>query len=163
MKIFKHTFALLLFLTFLSCSDDADSDIDTDNPTESTNPGNLSAIELEILQLVNEHRNSIGLNTLTHNAIAYEVALEHTNYMISRGSISHDNFSERFDELTARVNARSVGENVAFNYRTASDVVQGWLDSPGHRENIEGNYTHTAIVVRENDNGSLFFTNIFYR
>ena len=29
-----------------------------------------------------------------------------------------------------------VGENIAFGPRTAEEVVQGWLDSPGHCENI---------------------------
>ena len=29
-----------------------------------------------------------------------------------------------------------VGENIAYGPKTAEEVVQGWLDSPGHCENI---------------------------
>jgi uncharacterized protein YkwD len=29
-----------------------------------------------------------------------------------------------------------VGENIAYGPKSADEVVQGWLDSPGHCENI---------------------------
>ena len=30
----------------------------------------------------------------------------------------------------------AIGENLAIGYRTADDIVDGWMHSPGHRENI---------------------------
>jgi hypothetical protein len=40
------------------------------------------------------------------------------------------------------------GENIATGYQTPEDVMQGWLDSSGHRDNIE-NPTYRAIGVGE--------------
>ncbi len=45
---------------------------------------------------------------------------------------------------------------------TAQAVVEAWLNSAGHKANIEGNYTHFGIAIRENPvNGKKYFTNIF--
>ncbi len=162
MKILKSNLCFFLILMILSCSTDSENDIqDDDLIVGETNT--LSTIETEVLRLINKHRVSEGLISLEHNEIAYEIALKHTNYMISTGRIGHDNFSERFDELSERLGARTAGENVASGYRTANEVVEAWLNSSGHRVNIEGDFTHTGINIRENENGTYYFTNIFYK
>ena len=85
MKILKPIAMLFIMLLFISCT--GDSDNNEPNPV-NVDDTNLSAIEAEILQLVNNHRRSQGSGTLEHNEIAYEAALEHTNYMISQeGSV----------------------------------------------------------------------------
>ena len=50
----------------------------------------------------------------------------------------------------------SVGENIAAGYMTAQEVVDGWMNSPGHRENIlNPNYTEIGVgyYYLENDTG----------
>ncbi len=120
--------------------------------------------ETKILELVNDHRDSIGLNKLEILNIVSSVADNHTNYMIENGQISHDNFSERTQILIQRANAKSVGENVAFGYSTAKGVLSGWLNSEGHKKVIENSsYTHFGISTESNRNGRYYFTNIFIK
>ncbi|WP_231590801.1 CAP domain-containing protein [Hymenobacter terrenus] len=46
---------------------------------------------------------------------------------------------------------------------TAADFVNGWLNSPGHRANIEGNFTRTGIGVATSSTGRIYSTQIFIR
>lgn len=52
-----------------------------------------------------------------------------------------------FDRLaTAGITYSTAGENIAYGYQTAEAVVAAWLDSPGHRANIEReSFTHHGI------------------
>jgi len=117
----------------------------------------------EILVLVNQHRQEIGLEALKRSTIADELAIEHTNYMIAQSNISHDYFNIRFQELQQKVNARGAGENVASGYQDASSVMNGWLNSSGHKANIEGNYTHIGLAAIKDAQGRYYYTQLFYR
>ena len=150
---------LPLFLILTSCSQD-DSNILIDE--QNTDP-TVSSISQEILQLVNDHRESVGKSTLKRNSIADDIAKDHTDYMISKSKISHDNFNGRFEELQQMVNAKGAGENVAAGYPTAQSVMEGWLNSQGHKDNIEGNFTHIGISAIKDANGRYYFTKLFYR
>jgi uncharacterized protein YkwD len=149
-----------LFFIIISCSQD-ESDIlveeeSSDNVTESS-------ITKEILKLVNEHRQSIGKSSLVRNSVADNLAEDHTYYMISENKISHDNFNARFQELQQKVNAKSAGENVASGYPTAVSVMTGWLNSSGHKANIEGNFMHIGIAAIKDSQGRYYYTQLFYR
>lgn len=116
----------------------------------------------EILQLINNHRSQLGLSTLLLDmeyGSAY--AVDHTDYMININQINHDNFPLRMQALQNRGAVR-VGENVAYGYTSAQGVVNAWLNSPSHREIIEGNYTHSGFGVFQNNHGCYFFTQLFY-
>jgi uncharacterized protein YkwD len=58
-----------------------------------------------------------------------------------------------------------IAENVAWNDRpedlSARVAVAGWLQSAGHRANIEGNYLSTGIGVARAPGGALYYTQIF--
>ncbi|RUR12193.1 hypothetical protein ELY15_05865 [Legionella sp. km772] len=57
----------------------------------------------------------------------------------------------------------AAGENIAFGYRTAQEVVKGWLSSPGHRGNILGNYNFMGIGIARDGRGRIYFTQIFIK
>jgi len=59
--------------------------------------------------------------------------------------------------------ASGFAENVAAGQPTAQSVMTAWLNSSGHKANIEGNYTHIGIGVAKDQNGSKYYTQIFYR
>jgi len=124
---------------------------------------NDSRLEAQIMTLVNLHRESLGQPWLNFNDVAYTYANAHNDYMISKGSISHDNFSTRASKISSEANAKEVGENVAKDYLSAQDVFNAWIKSPAHKKNIENDFTHTAISVKENANGNLYFTQIFFK
>lgn len=116
----------------------------------------------EILTRINEHRTSKGLNPVETHLLSQNEAVKHSQYMIAQSAISHDNFFDRSDYLKAHGAAR-VGENVAFGYHSAQELVDAWLASEGHRKTIEGNYTHTGVGVLESNGGQTYFTHIFIK
>jgi uncharacterized protein YkwD len=150
-------FAFVLLLTSCTPEDDGiffDSILETKTV--------YSDIELEILDLVNNYRATKNLNPLEKLNIISSVALDHTNYMVEKGEVNHDNFAERHEKLVLNADALKVGENVAYGYSSAKSVVNAWIKSDGHREIIENeDYTHFGISTEMNDEGRYFFTQLF--
>ena len=158
---------MVLICTVTSCSKEQEP-VAKENATNHVIDLNLAnetdwEMANEILNLVNDHRTSQGLNALQKDqqyASAY--AVDHTFYMIDLEEINHDYFEVRKEGLKDR-GAKIVGENVAFGYPTAEEVVNAWLNSPGHRANIEGNYTHSGFGVMQAPDGRYYFTQLFYK
>jgi len=159
-SLINYIYILGIFFILYSCTEDETSIIINDEGSIEVEDLTITA---EILVLVNQHRQEIGLEALKRSTIADELAIEHTNYMITHSKISHDNFNLRFQELQQKVNAHGAGENVASGYQDASSVMNGWLNSSGHKANIEGNYTHIGIAAIKDSYGRYYFTQIFYR
>lgn len=120
-------------------------------------------LEQELLTVVNDHRNSLGLNQLEFSVVAYKYANKHTDYMISKGSLSHDNFSARASSINSEVTVQMVAENVAKDYDTAMEAFEGWYNSSSHKKTMEGDFTHTAVSVKKNVQGDFYFTQLFYK
>ena len=57
----------------------------------------------------------------------------------------------------------ALAENVAAGQKTASDVVSSWLNSPGHRRNIENrNYVEIGLGLGETDEGlKIYWCQVF--
>jgi len=152
-------FAILL----LSCSTDTlDDDQNMSSNKEVVIP-EAKAIEIEILNLINQHRISIGLNALESVDLIKGQAYSHTGYMVEIDEVNHDYFYSRKAYLQANANAQEVSENVAYGYSSANSVVNAWLNSEGHRHNIEGDFTHFEISAEKNQNDKWYFTNIFIK
>lgn len=87
--------------------------------------------------------------------------------MCARGDLSHTSQDGRspWDRLRAGGVAFSAGgENIAAGYRTPAEVHDGWMNSPGHRRNMLGNWTRAAIgIARCGHRMSPFWTEDFIR
>jgi uncharacterized protein YkwD len=84
--------------------------------------------------------------------------------MIEHNLVNHDYFQERSDNLILVLGAERVGENIAYNYKTAENAFSAWMDSPGHRANIEGDYTHFGLAVTTvAQTGKKYYTNMFMK
>ncbi len=157
--------ALVCVLMFSSCT--KDNDLTEENAVIKT--ANLvdvvtySQIETEIMNAVNDHRVSKGLNVLKKVDEITFLAADHNTYMIQNKNVSHDNFSYRYTTLVNTIGAKSVSENIAYGYRSSDAVIKAWLNSEGHRSNLEGNFTHFGISVSQDEDGKNYFTNIFAR
>lgn len=166
MKLLKlNLLSLALLLVVTSCQKDEGFTEDQANYSIDLNLANETDWQMadQILVLVNAHRATLGLSKIKkdqQDASAY--AVDHTQYMIDMAQINHDNFSVRSEALKSK-GAITVGENVAYGYSTAESVVGAWLNSPGHRDIIEGNYTHSGFGVMKGNNGGYYFTQLFYR
>jgi uncharacterized protein YkwD len=122
----------------------------------------VDALETEILQYVNDDRKDHGLVPLQMNAMESSLALKHSKDMADKKvKFGHDGFNARAKTIQKTLGSTEVGENVASGSMTAREVVDGWLNSPGHKKNIEGNFTLTGIGWASDKNGNIYFTQIF--
>ena len=123
----------------------------------------LNTINEEILQLVNQHRKSLGKNELKMIDVASAQATQHSRDMMNgRTAFGHDGFNERVNAVKNAIGfINAAAENVAYGQMSAKEVVDGWLHSPGHKRNIEGDYNLTGIGVTQNNEGVIYFTQIF--
>lgn len=156
---------IAIFIAMNSCSADTAEGTESSTTTEAliTNY-TYNDSELETMQLINDYRVRIGLNALQKiNHISYKCQ-EHNAYMIANNVVNHNDFTARSENIMGVLGATNVGENVAYNYKTSEAVLQAWLESPGHKENIEGNFTHFGIsVTTDPATGKKYYTNIFVR
>ncbi|AUC76243.1 CAP domain-containing protein [Olleya sp. Bg11-27] len=163
MRTFTYLVTVICFaITLTSCSTDSLEDtIETDSIAMVI--PETKAIETEILELINQHRISIGLNTLVNHELIKGQAFSHTAYMTDINEVNHDHFFTRKSYLVTNANAVKVSENVAYGYSSASAVVNAWLNSEGHRHNIEGDYTDFEISAEQGEDNKWYFTNIFMK
>ncbi|MGV4987342.1 CAP domain-containing protein [Streptomyces sp. NRAIS4] len=98
-----------------------------------------SGVTARILQLVNAERAKVGCHPLTLNAELTKAAQAHSADMAAHRNMSHtgSDGSAPGDRITrAGYGWSAYGENVAYGYATADQVMTGWMNSPGHRANI---------------------------
>lgn len=105
-----------------------------------------------MLDAVNQVRMQAGVAPLCYSSKLMSVAQKHSDYQASINTMTHNglvSFSQRF--LDEGFQFSRIGENVArMNTNKVSDVMAAWINSPGHRANILGDYTHfgAGLAVR---------------
>lgn len=158
-------FVFLCVFSLSSCSKDSISEAENTAQKTADLVDNFaySEIETEILTAVNNYRISKGLSELKKVDDITVQAEDHTFYMVEKNVVNHDNFILRYNALVQEIGATSVSENIAYGYGSAAGVVQAWIESEGHKENIEGDFSHFGIAVEQDANGRNYFTNIFVK
>ena len=156
----KCSLLLLFIVALTSCND---SSFNNENRISRDNSLLILNIEKDLFEQINTYRKEIGLTILTSNNEADKSANEHTTYMVSEGKISHDSFNSRASSLAEDTNAIVIKENVAKNYKTAEEAINGWLNSEAHKNTIEGDFTHTGISIKADEKGVLYFTQLFLK
>ena len=95
--------------------------------------------------LVNNHRKSQGLDTLSFNMVIAEQVRIHS-YRFGKGLVStsdpHQGFDDRRKALQNELAFGAIAENLVASYSSAQASFNGWLSSAGHRENIENPIYH---------------------
>lgn len=105
----------------------------------------------QIFDLTNIVRLRHKLTPLVWDEETAEVAYGHSRDMDENDDFSHD--SQKYGGLSDRLEAANVmykiaGENIAANYTDAPAVVEGWMNSRGHREALlNEEYTHLGVGV----------------
>jgi uncharacterized protein YkwD len=124
---------------------------------------NLKGMNQQILYYINEYRSSIGKAELRMIEAAANEANEHSNHMARHATpFGHGGFDKRINTIIKQIgNIRAAAENVALGKLTAKQVVDGWLHSPNHKKNIEGDYNFTGIGVAKDNDGLVYYTQIF--
>ena len=103
----------------------------------------------ELVSLVQRYRRSRNLPELQWDARVAKVAQAHSEDMFRRGYFSHVNPDGQspFDRLLfAGIRYRAAAENIAQGQETPEEVFGSWVNSPGHRRNLDNPaFTHQGI------------------
>jgi uncharacterized protein YkwD len=155
----KKFLTLILIVTMsLSCSRNEQNE----EPLVSY-PYTHNETELDLLEKINNFRDSIGLSQVFLVEHASYKCEEHNYYMISENSLSHDYFYDRSENIKKVCHAERVGEILAYNYITNQSVLQAWLNSAAHDTLIRSEFYRVGISIRVNpENNRKFYTVIFF-
>jgi uncharacterized protein YkwD len=158
-------------------------DVLTDNQgVNSINQGSanqtaaLDATSSAIVTLVNQQRAAAGIAPLSVNPVLTFAAQLHSNQMAQQSTVqgipeamAHTLMGVALPSLTSRVvyagyEYIAVGENIAYGFAGPNEVMNGWMNSSGHRANLlDPNYTEIGVGVRLNPNGTPYYTQVFGR
>ncbi|MGM9551819.1 MAG: S-layer homology domain-containing protein [Clostridia bacterium] len=97
------------------------------------------AFRKAVVTLVNEIRNDYGLNQLSENPDLAKVAQMKAEDMQNNDYFDHQSptYGSPFDMMDEfGISYISAGENIAKGQSTPQEVVDSWMNSMGHRENI---------------------------
>ncbi|MDR1628885.1 MAG: CAP domain-containing protein [Oscillospiraceae bacterium] len=137
----------------------------TDTNTETPPPQGDDAVrayEKAVVALTNNYRRANGLSDLKENTKLSQVARTKSQDMLEKGYFAHESptYGTPFAMMKQfGITYRSAGENIAKGYQTPEEVVNGWWNSPGHRQNML-NASFTEIGVGYVANGR-YWTQMF--
>lgn len=109
----------------------------------------ITSYEQEVIRLVNEIRVENGLKALAYDWELSRVARYKSQDMKDNNYFSHTSpvYGTPFQMIKDfGISYKSAGENIAKGYATPQAVVNGWMNSSGHRANIlNANYTRIGV------------------
>lgn len=108
-----------------------------DRPSSPPDSVNSSA-ERQVLSLVNQERAKAGCRPVRADGQLTSLARDFSKDMAARGFFSHTDpdGNSPWDRAEARGIKNMGGENIARGQANAQAVMNGWMNSPGHRANI---------------------------
>ncbi|MFE0949163.1 CAP domain-containing protein [Streptomyces mutabilis] len=128
-------------------------------------PDGLARTTAEVVDRTNRERGRAGLRALAVDPRLTAAAQAHSADMAARDFYSHtdpDGGAPWDRAAAAGAARRTVGENIACGQRSAADVVEGWMNSPGHRANIlEADFTHIGIGLAGGGRAGTYWTQLF--
>ena len=103
----------------------------------------------QVVDLTNQERAAQGLPPLIIHHLLENAAEAHSRDLGDSGICQHDS-SDGTDwvvrlQRTGYTPFAGIGENVACGQPTPQQVVEAWMNSSGHRENILGNFQHIGV------------------
>ena len=117
-----------------------------------------------LIQLHNQHRGKAGLPPLTMHARLMQAAQIQAQYMAEHAKTTH----EGPDGTTPAQRVKQQGydyvklaENVAGGPETPAAVLQGWLHSPPHRQNILGPFSDIGVARATGADGRPYWCVVF--
>lgn len=152
----KHV-AVVLAAAILASGGGVSASVITAEPAQaaSTQP-EIDAAIAQILKDTNAARAQAGLPPLTLAPTINTVAQDWTEHMAVENYYAHN--PSYLDQM--HPDWQGAAENIAQGYRS-STVVNAWMNSPGHRANILGDFTHIGLGYWVDNNGRAWFTQNF--
>lgn len=140
--------------------------LESEPPASDVQPDAGNDPELDVLTQtltrVNAEREQQGLQPLVLSAELCVVAYDKSSDMAQNGYFDHNSptYGTPAEMLEAYgVQYRSSGENIAAGQQTVSEVMDAWMNSPGHRANIlNASYTDMGIGVAYGGEYGIYWT-----
>ena len=134
-------------------------------PDQPGTDGSQDAFANDVVRLVNEEMAKAGLPALTVDrgaASAAQVRAKEIERSFSHTRPDGSSFNSALTE--AGVNFRGAGENIAYGQNSPEKVMEGWMNSSGHRANIlNSSYTSIGVGHYQNASGVNYWTQLFIR
>ncbi|MFJ3670980.1 CAP domain-containing protein [Streptomyces sp. NPDC090106] len=128
-------------------------------------PAALTRTASDVVGLTNRERSRHGLPPLAPDPRLTDAAQAHSADMVARAFYSHTSpdGTQPWDRAAAAgAHRRSIGENIACGQRSAAEVVEGWMNSPGHRANIlKPDFTHIGVGFAGGGAAGTYWTQLF--
>lgn len=129
--------------------------------------GTFATKQQEVLKLVNAERSSRGIMALKMNSNLNYIATLKAQDMARKNYFSHisPTYGTPFTMMQHfGVKFTAAGENIAMGQRTSKEVMNAWMNSPGHRSNIlSPSYNQMGIGVAKNSNGVYYWVQMFIK
>ena len=127
----------------------------------NTSSGYVDSYANEVLTLVNEQRSQAGLGALSWDSNLASAANVRAKEIVSSFSHTRPDGSACFTAVVNDGSYMTLGENIAYGYTSASSVMNGWMNSEGHRANIlNGSFTKLGVSCYY-ENGTYYWVQIF--
>lgn len=134
--------------------------VDTAKPT--TPVANTTTDVQAVLNLTNKERKGAGFGTLTLSDELCKVADIRAKEIVKSFSHTRPNGASCFTVLKENgITYRTAGENLAYGQKTASAVMNGWMNSSGHRVNILNKNFGKIGIACYNFNGVKYWVQLF--
>lgn len=127
--------------------------------------GDLDRFRSEVIALTNAERANHGMGPLSAEPRLTQAAQAHSDDMAARDYFDHASLDGR--QPADRVRATGydysrVAENIAAGQPTPAEVVEGWMNSPGHRANIlTPELTQIGIGIAHGGSYRIYWTQVF--
>ena len=169
MRVQRHFVASAVALLIAGCTIPVGAPAPSPSTAAGVSAGRYGATEARIFDLINAERQHQGLPGLVYNAQLDRMAKIQAENMARFQKMAHTIPESQLPTLGDR--ARYAGypfgrlaENVALGYPNAETVVQGWMNSSGHRHNILDNTVEeTGIGIARSAAGGLYYCQVFGR
>lgn len=140
-------------------------------PPSVTSPSTIALTldEWAIVSLTNQARAEVGLPSLVVSESLQQASQIQAENMARLNRIAHVLPESETPTLADRAGAvgydfAALAENLAFNYVSPSEAVEGWLGSDGHRHNIlSTEYTEIGVAIARNAIGQPYYVQVFGR
>ena len=136
-------------------------------PAPAANNGSISAFEQQVVDLTNAERAKAGLSPLKLNVELSRVARIKSEDMRDKNYFDHNSptYGSPFDMMRKfGISYTAAGENIAAGQTSPQAVVTGWMNSPGHRQNIlNSNYTEIGVGYAAGGSYRHYWTQEFIR
>ena len=138
--ITRGNMAILLYRTADKLGYFPMDDVDTTpEPDPAPDNSGISDLEQQVVDLVNQERAAYGLAPLTLSTELCNGARLKSQDMLNNGYFSHysPTYGSPFEMMDSLgIETWGAAENIARGQKTAEEVMNSWMNSPGHRANI---------------------------